>query len=280
MPFLELFDETLDINSTENYELYIQAANDGLSFCLLDSVRNKFVLIRSFGAEENKYFNAEKIGELIRNDDFLTKHYRKIKCVMPSSKFTLIPAPLYDPGKKTELFSFNHMLEDGNIIMTDKINDPDAFLLYSLSGSIMDVMNEYYPGVHTHHHVKILLDHTCLPRRSSGGNIICIHVERDYFNMIVFGSNILKFCNSYTYRNISDILYFVMNTFKNLGIQQEETVYLSGLTERFDDLSSGLSLYIRNIKYSEPSGNFTFSYIFNDTELHRFINLFTLANCE
>ena len=36
MPFLELFDETLDINSTENYELSVQVSPDGLSFCLLD----------------------------------------------------------------------------------------------------------------------------------------------------------------------------------------------------------------------------------------------------
>ena len=58
MPFLELFDETLDINSTENYELSVQVSPEGLSFCILDSIRNKFVLIRSFEAEENKYFNA------------------------------------------------------------------------------------------------------------------------------------------------------------------------------------------------------------------------------
>ena len=73
MPFLELFDETLDINSTENYELSVQVSPDGLSFCLLDTIRNKFVLIRSFGAEENKYFNADKISELLHKDDFLTK---------------------------------------------------------------------------------------------------------------------------------------------------------------------------------------------------------------
>jgi hypothetical protein len=100
MPFLELFDETLDINSTENYELSIQASTDALSFCLLDSIRNKFVLLRSFVAEENKYFNAEKISELIRNDDFLIKHYRKVNCVLPSRKFTMIPRHCTIPVKK------------------------------------------------------------------------------------------------------------------------------------------------------------------------------------
>jgi hypothetical protein len=71
-----------------------------------------------------------------------------------------------------------------------------------------------------------------------------------------------------------------MNVFNNLGIKQEETIHFSGMTEKYDDLSSGFSLYIRNIRYTEPAGNFTFSYVFNDTELHRFINLFNVANCE
>jgi len=119
-----------------------------------------------------------------------------------------------------------------------------------------------------------------LHRKSVNENYLHLHVERDYFDLIVFNKNVLKFCNSFKYRNISDILYFTLNTFKNLEIKQEETIYLSGLTERYDDLSSGFSMYVRNIKFSEPSGNFTFSYVFNDTELHRFLNLFTIVNCE
>lgn len=51
MPFLELFDETLDINSTENYELMIQASPDELTFSIFDNIRNKYVLLRSFEAE-------------------------------------------------------------------------------------------------------------------------------------------------------------------------------------------------------------------------------------
>ena len=82
------------------------------------------------------------------------------------------------------------------------------------------------------------------------------------------------------YRNISDILYYVLNTFKNLDIKQEETIYFSGLTEKYDDISSNFSIYIRNIEFSEPSGNFSFSYVFNDADVHRYINLFSAVSCE
>jgi Protein of unknown function (DUF3822) len=164
--------------------------------------------------------------------------------------------------------------------LADKTNDPDAFIMYSVSKSINEVINSFYPGVFPHHHIKLLLDHTSSTRKSVNGNYIHVHVERDFFNLIVFNNNILKFCNSFSYRNISDILYYVLNAFKNLDIKQEETIYFSGLTEKYDDLSSSFSLYIRNIKFAEPSGNFTFSYVFNDAELHRFINLFNVVNCE
>lgn len=279
MPFIELFDETLDINSTENYELSVQVSPEGLSFCILDSIRNKFIMMRSFGADENKFFNAGKIDELIRSDDFLTKRYKKINCVMPSSKFTIVPAPLYDPGKKDEYFEFNHNLEEDKIILADKASEPDAYLIYSVSKSISDLIRSTYPHVQPHHHAKVLLDHTSIIRKSINGNYIHVHIERDYFNLLIFNDNILRFCNSFFYRNISDILYYVMNVLKNLDIKQEETIHFSGLTEKYDDLSSSFSLYIRHIKFSEPSGNFTFSYVFNDTELHRFINLFNVLNC-
>ena len=280
MPFLELFDETLDINSTENYELSLQVSPDGFSFCLLDTIRNKFVLLRSFEPDENKYFNYDKIQELLTKDDFLTRKYKKINIVLPSPKFTLVPAPLFDPAKKDEYFTFNHSKDDGKSILTNKIPDPDTYIIFSESAQILDLTNQFYPGVLPYHHLKPLFNFISGNRKNVSGSYIHLHVEREYFNLIIFNSNLLQFCNSYTYRNISDILYYVLNVFKNLNLRQEETLWLSGLTEKFDDLSSNLSIYIRTLKFAEPSGSFTFSYVFNETDLHRYINLFNISNCE
>lgn len=280
MPFLELFDETLDINSTENYELSLQLSPDGFSFCLLDTIRNKFVLIRAFEPEENKYFSADKINDLLINDDFLTRHYKKARVIMPSRKFTLVPAPLYDPGKKEEYFTFNHILDESNTVIVNKLRDPDAYIIFDVSKNLNEIINSSYPGILPYHHVKPLLEHISHSRKSVNGNYIHIHVEREFFNLLIFNHNILKFCNTFTYRNINDILYYVMNAFKNLDIKQEETIFFSGLTEKYDDLSSNFSIYVRNVKFAEPAGTFSFSYVFNDTDLHRYLNLFSAVNCE
>ncbi len=280
MPFLELFDETLDINSTENYELSVQVGPDDFSFCLLDLIRNKYVLLRSFEPEENKYFSPAAIEEIITKDDFLTRRYRKVNIVMPSPRFTIVPAALFDPGKRDEYFTYNHLLDEGNIIISNKLNDPEAYLVFSVSRSLSELMAGFYPGMHPFHQVKPLLNHIGHSRKSINGNYIHVHIEKEFFDLIIFDHDLLKFCNSFNYRNINDILYFVLKVFRSLDLKQEETIYLSGLTEKYDDLTSNLSIYVRTLKFAEPAGNFTFSYVFNDAALHRYLNLFSVINCE
>jgi hypothetical protein len=279
MPFLELFDETLDINSTENYELSVELSPDNISFCVLDTIRNKFIMVRSSQAENNRNYTFEEVGEIISKDDFLTKRYKKVNIIMPSPKFTLIPSPLFDPGRKDEYFSFNHVTPESNLILNNKLSDPDSYLVYTVSQPLYDIVKNRWPGVHPFHQLKPLLEHITGSGWKTADNYVHVHVERDFFNIIYYSHNLLRFCNSFKYRNTSDILYYILNVFKSMDIKMEETVYLSGQTERYDDLFSNLALYIRNVKFAGPSGNFTFSYVFNETGLHRYINLINVVNC-
>ncbi|NMD03926.1 MAG: DUF3822 family protein, partial [Bacteroidales bacterium] len=112
MPYLELFDETLDINATHNYELSLQLSPDGVAFSILDTIRSKYILLRSFDPDGNRYFTDDNIRDIIARDDFLTKEYKKVNIVMPSQKFTLVPEPLFDPGKNDEYFCLNLIKEE------------------------------------------------------------------------------------------------------------------------------------------------------------------------
>jgi len=279
MPFLELFDETLDINSTENYELSVQMSRDGFAFTILDTLRNKYILLRSHEPDDNKYYSPDNIDDLISKDDFLTKHYRKVNVIMPSQRFTLIPAPLYDPGRKEEYFVLNHVKEESELVLVNKITEPDAFIIFSVTKPLFELTSKYYPSAHPLHHTRPLINQMVHHSRSTGGNYVHIHVEREFFNLFIFSNSTLKFSNTFVYRNISDILYFTLNVFRNMGIKNDTTLYFSGLTEKYDDLYSNFAMYIKELKFTVTAGSFTFSYVFNDIELHRYINLFTAATC-
>jgi len=280
MPFLELFDETLDINSTENYELSVQVSNDNLSFCILDTLRNKFVLLRSYETEENSRFDADKIADVINKDDFLIRHYKKVTIVIPSHKSTLVPGPLYEDYKAAEYFTFNQVLSDSDKIMTSKIPDPDICIIYSLPNGFMDVINNSFPGRTIIHQFLPVFRYIKYNRRSLGGNSIHINIERDYINMIIFDQNALRFCNTFQFRTVSDIQYYIIYVLKKLNISHDETVYFSGMAIKQEEIMRAFSAYLTNVRFALPSGDFTFSYVLGERELNRFLILFSAAGCE
>ena len=279
MPFFELFDETLDINSTGNYELSLEVSPARLTFCLLDSIRNKFIMLREYTPEKNNGFSSENVKDAIIKDDFLTRNYRRTVLILPSPRYTLIPAPLFDPARKDDYFSFNHIKWESETVQTNRIPDPDSFLVFSTGKEILETLREIYPDSFPLHQMKPLLHHISVTGRNHEEPYIHAHIENDFFNLLISRDKKLQFSNSFLYRNITDILYFILNVFKNIDLKQDSTIFMSGQTELFDELYSSLRTYIKDIRFAEPSGDFTFSYVFNDLQLHRYLNIISAISC-
>lgn len=279
MPFLELFDETLDINATENYELSVQVSPDDLSFCILDTLRNKFVLLRSYEPEDNSRFDPYRLNEIIKKDDFLTRPFRKTIVITPTSSTTLVPAPLFDDSRKEDFLAFNQNHSDRERILISKLKYPDIYAIFSLPEGTADILNASFPRAAVMHPLKPLFQYINFNKRSAG-SYIHIHFEPEYFSIVIFDPNELTFCNTFYYRNLSDIEYYVLYVLKRMNIRQNEPVYLSGKMMNDQEVLHGMSNYLSNLRFALPQGNYTFSYVLNETELHKYLVLFSAVNCE
>jgi hypothetical protein len=166
------------------------------------------------------------------------------------------------------------------VIHSDKITSPDCHIVYAVPEHISSIIGKFFEGSQRMHHIKPLLTHITDHKKGVHENHIHLHIEKEFFNIVVFSHSTLKLCNSYNYKSGSDILYFLLSAFRILDLRQEESVYLSGLTKPGDDFSLLLSGYLRNVRYSVPSNKYSYSYVFNETGLHRYINLFSSLTCE
>lgn len=277
MPFFELFDETLDINSTENYEISVQIGFSGLAYSLIDRLRNKFIMIRSYEPDSGKAFTTVDLEEIFKKDDFLLRKYKAKNIIINSRKFTLVPPSLYDPSKERLFFTFNHINEENTVLINNEIYNPALFILFSLQESLHNIVTLHFPGVQLKHYLVPLFSHIAGSGKASGENYIHLHADIGFFTLIVFENNTLRFCNVFSCKNASDILYHVINVFRQTGIKKEDTLYISGMAERYSDLAPGFLEYVKSIRYAEPHSFCTFSYVFSEADLSRFLNLFTIV---
>ncbi|MBE0673219.1 MAG: DUF3822 family protein [Bacteroidales bacterium] len=279
MAFNELFDETLDINSTANYILSIQANLDGFYFVVTDTLRNKHVLFRAYEPDDDQRFTAAKIESICRDDDFLTRTYSATYLSIPSPGSTLVPSSLYDPSGRDDYFKLNITPAENEVIKVNKLRYPDAYLIFSVDGELSSLLASIFPGCEPMHHLKPLLHHLLTTRESQTENVLHLHVEKDFINVIHIAESSVKLCNTFTYKSISDLMYYVLYIARKAGLSSPAPLFVTGATVRFDEIWTGLSEYISQIRYSRPSGKTLFSYVFNEEIQHRHLNLFNLANC-
>ncbi len=279
MPDIELFDETLDINTTENYEISIQVGLDGFSFALLDTIRNKFVLLRGYEPDDTKGFNNKQLKEIIAGDDFLQQKYRRSLIIHPARKSTIVPSALFDPAKKESFFYFNHLRDDDEEILINRLKYPESFLLYSVPGSMSELLSDLFPQGERISHLKSLLHYSTVTGRKVADNHINLHIERGFFNIIASAGSKVTFCNTYSFRNVSDIMYYLFYIYELMGIDQATPLIISGRTDIYGDLYDNIKEYSTGVRYAHaPAGSF-FSYAIEEIPVHRYLNLFNSLLC-
>jgi hypothetical protein len=65
-----------------------------------------------------------------------------------------------------------------------------------------------------------------------------------------------------------------------MNIRKEETIWFSGKRVNQKEILSSFSNYLSIIRFAVPEGNYTFSYVFNESDLHQFLTIFSAVNCE
>ncbi|MFN2379445.1 MAG: DUF3822 family protein [Bacteroidales bacterium] len=275
----ELFDETLDINSTQNYEISIQVGLDGFSFCLLDILRDRFVMLRDYRLGGKGLSEPSAIMEIINNDEFLAREYRRYRMVFATERSTLVPATFFDPALKDHFFTLNYNPDEKNTVVNNKISQPDSFLLFDINRKILNAMVGAFPEASVSSHIRPLLYSSFAGASGKQSNHIRLHIEDTFFNLIIISGGKLKFFNSFSYRNATDLLYFTMKVLDQHNIGSGEEISLSGNLEYGDELYNALRKYVKELKFAGMVTGHSLSYIFESTWLHRYINLLNITGC-
>ena len=277
---LELIDETLNINATDNYDLTLELSEEGVSFAVLDLLRDKYVMLRHYPHDDESVTTGRRFAEIIEADDFLMRRYRKVFIIAPSLNATLIPAAVYENGLREDYFRFNFSTADCGVIVSNSLPFPDAVVLFSPSREVTESIPARWREISPWHHTKPLLSHVSAVCRTNDGCYVHIHFEKDFVTVITAEKRNLTFCNSFATSSPQDGAYYLFSVMDRNGIRHDETILVSGTVEPYGEAHIALLSFAHNVRFASPVIRQSFSYVMNEVHLHRWLNLFTAASCE
>jgi hypothetical protein len=276
-------DETLDRNLTHTYHLSIQADLNGLSFCILDPVTKKYIVLVHKTFKQNLPLEdiVEEINEFITSNDLLkNKKFKSTKLIWISDKIMLIPEILFSKENLKVHFEFNHQLDDLDEIHYNKLEYINSYVVFVIPNLIANIFIQHFPGIRFYNQNHVLLN-GILSKSVTEKIRITVFIHPDNIDIAVTEAHKLLLLNSFKYKTDADIAYYILMLFEQFNLNGEiNELYLCGNIDRNSRSIGNLQQYIKHIKFDHLPEDLAYSYTFNKIPQHMFSNLFRLVNCE
>jgi hypothetical protein len=279
-----LKEETLDKNLSLTYNLSVAISSCGLTYCILDTIRQKIIALRHFAFDEEPtvYGLTEKISGVISEDEFLRRSYRNIRLMFADQRSTLVPASIYRPGDDKLFLEFNTLLKPAESPMACYLRSLDSWIIFPMGEGLLTLLKEKFSGVRIYHPSAPLIEDMLIRNRNKITEpVVCADFNAGYIQLAVFDGQGLLFSNAYTAREESDQLYFIMNVYETQRLNQEQAILqFSGDILPTSPLVAQVRTYLKKVRFQEPGPVYNLSVTQNNLEPHWFSNLVNLNQCE
>lgn len=273
-------DDSFDPIISSSYYLSIQLSLDGFSFCILDPVHNKYLQFQHLLLEANRPIN-EQVENWFRQIEKLNLPYKKTLVLLPSSRGTLVPTPVFDAAQPEDWMRFCGPLSEKQTVHYNKIAMADAYNVFPVEAELEKLLKKQFPNPRIFHQNTPVIEGNLATKMNEGNKTtLFINLHSACFDLLAFSDNSLKLCNNFPIKSENDFIYFTLFAFEQLKLSPNEVeIIMSGHHPRFDALGKQLSRYLRHVAPSTLPHHFRYSHLFRSLNAPRFYNLLSLPVC-
>ncbi len=272
------FSSTFDILKTNTYRLNLGLKPCSITYTIVDTVRNKCVVIKHFVFKRTNDIEEyyEYIKKFLNEDTFLTKHYKKINFVFSSPKSILVPLEFFNKRALSEYFTLSHNICDYEELHFNRLEKLNLANVFSIPAEITVIMVNKFPELRFYHQSTTLIENF-VEKSLDKECVVGVFVCTKYLHITVAKRGVLELYNHVEYSNADDILYFIMNIYKQLNLPEEETyMYLMGKITKESKTYHLLSEYLNNIQFAKTLSERKMQYNFKEVPEHMVANLLSV----
>lgn len=273
----QLIDETFDKNNTTNYGLSIQVFLNGFSFCIFDTIRQKFILL-----EKNTFDDFALLLNSFDENIFFKYKYKVVKIIIESERSTLLPEGLFSKENINKIYNYNFEDSEDLKIYYNKLKTANSYIIYSANKEVINKLNSVFTNYIIYNQATPFIENTLIENKNKLlYPKIFINSSLNFYDILIVEKNEITLHNTYTYKSIDDFVFYAMNIFEQHNLNPENIkLEIMGLIDEKSDLLKLLKKYIKKISIAKRSKDFTYSYTFNQINQHEYFNLFNTVKCE
>ena len=276
---IDLIDETFDVSQSENYYLSVQTGLDRLSFCVFNTVINKYVVLRSYLVSGlNLDSMTTDCRAIFEKDDLLGLRYKNSSHLWISPHFTFVPEHLFDSNEADLYLTFNHEVAANEQTLQNYVRPAGLYSVFSYPETLTALLKLFQPDINLFHHTTPFIENLIRGRIPSSISKLgmAAYFYSGNLDIVLVKNNKLLFYNTFEINAPADSVYYltiVANQFE-IDLSSTKLMYAGSLKDMSPETVI-LKDYVEVVE-CEPPDTVTYSHYMQEPMRKNFINLFSL----
>ena len=240
--------------------------------------KQQILVVREYAFDENV---DKELPEILATDRILQLPFRNSRIIWSGGVATLLPTRLFNPVDRRIPLELLTDLPESHLVKEDAISQISATNIYAIDPKRWDMLQQKFPGARLFHIYSALIWGCRMWAGHRQGKQVFIHIRPEFFQLLVFDNNNLLLVNQYSYRSVTDFLYYVMLIFDQFKMDPEtHPLYLSGKILKEAEIYRLLIRYIRKVEFLKPPAFFKFGQKLTQRPHYFFFDLLCALLCK
>lgn len=249
--------------TSKNYKkLAIQVSLNGFSFCVIDTLLNKPLILRNF--HFNTFEKSAKIEDLFvsvyKDNPELNTNYDEIMIVHSNNLSTFVPTALFDEEFLGSYLQYNTKVFETDFFTFDELPNYQINNVYIPYVNLNNFFIDQYGSFDYKHASSILVSKLLDISKNNDQQKMFVHVSETHFEIVIIQNQKLYLYNSFEYKTPEDFIYYILFTAEQLQMNPENFILeFLGKIDENDALYQTTYQYVRNVSFVEIPQNNSFT---------------------
>lgn len=258
-------------------KLIIEIGKSHLSYLLCSDSSLDVFAFEMFRSENS--INSLSIQALIQNLQSKKIAFTSAHLVLNNGVVTMMPVGHFKADDAQRILQLFFPEQEDLLVFSDNVDDWSLVNVYGINKELYSILNERYNFVSVLHANKTFLNAVHVPSTVDAADILKVFFHPSGITLLVIKGNQLQLIQDQEYQTTEDVVYYLIQSTSQLGIDRETMhLRLSGTISADAAIYKELQKYFRNIDFELPQFKFDTS-AENQVPVHFFTPAFYSLTC-
>jgi len=204
--------------------------------------------LRTLDIDKAEGNRLRALENTVYDNPFLLDEYGQVTIALHSEHFSLMPQALVDEKLGEKVFEASFSKVEGEL-MQCLVKDTNAAVVCDVPLGVVAFLKRSFANPLIVHHLAPLCTY-CAHAYADDSRCMHINIDGQQANVAIADAGKLQFANTFFFRTMDDLVYYIMNVWTTCGLDvRSDKVLLSGDRQSIDELAVNLR---KLVSYAMP----------------------------